>query len=448
MWIEIDSDGDSTFILNANAIDITRSPNPIADFASGTYVVEAAVFGFDRGTFDLNSEARLILTRPGNVNAWDDVGSGGDPGAAGSREDNINKRVTGPSALLPGPATASDQILVNYSRTPYQGDAWGSQNSYIDLPYVPGPLMSDDAFDVVSTELDADNLTRPNEKALEVLASLSFATSLGTGRYSGDASDADLVFTNVAYEDPSVYPPSSGVDPRPKALPTNFAGDGPDIGTEYLGCTERLPLGALFRDKDFRGQHFGYTDVMAPLVYRNTVGSGQSTGLASPALEHHEVRLSTATSGVGSPGDVLVHVDGEANNFALDTNFRTHRGGSVFVASGPRPGGSVSLNNSVATATTDHVRTLQGRAMLVRNSVTNVGSNEASAGSELMMLILTSVYDAPIGSSAPTPIRIGTNGTGEGYAAADLYRIEGHPLVRNNTRMLIDSSAIPLTRKA
>jgi hypothetical protein len=86
--------------------------------------------------------------------------------------------------------------------------------------------------------------------------------------------------------------------------------------------------------------------------------------------------------------------------------------------------------------------------MLVRNSVTNVGSNEASAGSELMMLILTSVYDAPIGSSAPTPIRIGTNGTGEGYAAADLYRIEGHPLVRNNTRMLIDSSAIPLTRKA
>jgi hypothetical protein len=84
------------------------------------------------------------------------------------------------------------------------------------------------------------------------------------------------------------------------------------------------------------------------------------------------------------------------------------------------------------------------RAYLVRNAVTNVGATEVSAGSELMLLIQTT---AAVPGSTPSPWNtvIGTNGTGEGFSAADLYHIEGKPLTSDFRRVVIDPSAIPLT---
>jgi hypothetical protein len=139
-------------------------------------------------------------------------------------------------------------------------------------------------------------------------------------------------------------------------------------------------------------------------------------------------------------------VDGEQANYSLLTNYRVTRGGSVFTASGPLPGGALSLQNASALAQTNHVNVLHGRAMLVRNTVTNVGSNEVSAGDELMMLIVTSVHRPPSGSPSAASITIGTNGAGEGYSAADLYRIEGHPLTRNNLHMQLDPATVQLTQ--
>jgi len=449
LWIEIDDDGDSTFILNANAIDISKSPVPIPDFASGNYVIEAVVFGFDRGSFDLDSEFRLVMRRPQaispNLNGWEDVGTG--TVHLSDRSQNLNEFVATPAGLLPGPAEQADQILINYSRTPYQGDAWGSQTNYIDIPYTPGPLTSGTAYEIVSTELDQDNLTRPNEKVLEILASTGFSTTLGTGRYSADATTDELDFKDVAYEDPAVYPPSSAVADRPNSLPGNFdPSDATNVGTEYVGCTERLPLGSLFRDKDFRGQVYGF--LPAALVYENVVANGPSTGFAANSeVEQAEIPLSTSSSGVGSPGDVLVHVDGEQGNYSLLTNFRVLRGGSVFTGNGSHPGSSVSLQNSLQVVNTDHVNVIQGRALLVRNTVTNVGSNEVSAGDELMLLVLTNV-NRPAAGLEPGLVLIGTNGAGEGYAAADLYRIEGHPMVSDHVKLLIDPSTIQLARKA
>lgn len=454
LWVELDEDGDSTFILNANALDLSKAPSPPVDFASGDYVVECSIFGFDRGTFDLNQEARLVLTRPGSANplvspvdAWQSVGDGKDPNTD-VRTDIVNKYVAAPDSILPGPATPTDQILVNYSRTPYQGDAWGSQTNYIDIAYAPGPLTTATAHEISTTDLDLENLERPNEKVLEVLAAVSFTTTLGTGRYAADASTDQLAFNDVAYEDPAVYPPATAIDDRPVVLPGNFdATDALDLGTDYLGATERLPLGALFRDKDFRGQGFN-TSLPAGLMYSDAVGSGSSTGLPAPQqLEVNDLILNTATTSVGAPGDILVHVDGEQGNYSLLDNFRVTRGGSVFVASGPRPGGALSLRNYSVTPATDHVNVLQGRALLVRNTVTNVGSNEVSAGDELMLLVITSVQHGVTSGDLST-ITIGTNGAGEGYAAADLYRIEGHPLVRDHVNMSVDPALIQISRKA
>lgn len=446
MWVEIDDDGDSTFILNANALDLSKSPNVIADFEDGDYVIESSIFGFDRGSFDLTKEFRLVMTRNG-TDSWSNVGTG--PVSLVTRSANINKVVAGPSAVVPGPATNTDQILVNYSRTVYQGDAWGSQTSTMDIGYQFGPLTSGSAFQVDSTDLDPDTLTRPNQKVLEVLASISFTTTLGTGRISGEASTSPLSVFDVGYEDPTVYPPTSGAAARPNLLPGTFAAtDVTNIGTEYAGCTERLPLGALFRDKDFRGQAFG--TFPAPLIFSDSVGNGLATGLATTSgLEQEEAMVSSTSSGVGAAGDVLVHVDGEqsSSNYSLLTNFRVNRGGSVFTASGSHPGGTVSLQNESTLTATSHVNVLQGRAMLVRNAVTNVGASEVSAGDELMMLILTTVQRPVPSVPGAGIITIGTNGSGEGYSAADLYRIDGHPLVRNHTRPVIDPSTIVLTRR-
>jgi len=454
-WIEIDADGDSTFVLNADAIDITKATvNPISSFESGNYVIEANIFGFDRDSFSLNSDFRLVLSRERDA----------AQAKSGSRVDNFGAGITAsikaPNLVVPGPALAADEVAINYSRTPYQGDAWGTQANFQDIGHQPGSLLTGTFFQVSSTTLDELNLTRPNQKTVEVLSSIGFATTLGTGRMSGDLAigtpDA-LDFRNVGYEDRSVLPPATAIDPRPpinvgaltsieETAPTSI------IGTEYHGCTERLPMGALYRDKDFRGT-FVYgadaavlTVVQSQLIYtKDRAPAALAVGPADSNLEQSEIPVHTASASSGQPGEMLVHVDGEQGNYALLTNYRTHRGGSVFTASGPRPGGEFTTTLQTAGAHTSQPGVLSGVAMLVRNTVTNVGATEVSAGSELMMLIVTDAKTTGAPATSLTVVN-STNGTAEGGSAADLYRIEGHPMVRDHVRATVDPSTITLTK--
>jgi hypothetical protein len=464
-WVEIDADGDSTFILNANAIDITRSPNPIASFSAGNYVIEASIFGFDRGSFDITKEFRLVLTNPDGVNGAgtgynrkqaNDNGSptglaigGGRYSAGTSTGPNVSLQVVGPTCVLPGPATQSDQLVINYSRTPYQGDAWGSQTNYIDISQNVGPLQSGVAYQLISTPLNQSQLTRPNQKIFEVLASVGFATTLGTGRISGDASTSPINIRDVGYEDPLAYPPSSPVAPRPVTLSGDFMSDYPEIGTEYLGATERLPLGALFRDADFRGGTMG-TPTAAGLVYFDETGadSPASNLAVNTSLVQSEILLDTSTQATGAPSDLIAHVDGEQNNYTLVVNFRTLRGGSVFTAGGGHPGGEVVVRQPSMQALDGHTNVVSGRAYLVRNYVTSVGASEVSPGGELMLLVVTNVERLVDPFQHPGYVNIGTNGTGEGYAAADFYRIDGHPMVRDNIRLIVDPTTIALSSRS
>ena len=435
-WVEIDEDGDSTFILNADVLDLSKSPTPIASFESAHYVIEASVFGFDRGSFDLSKPFRLVMSRNRPV------------AISGTRASNVTA-ITGPIAIIPAPVTASDTALVNYSRTPYQGDPWGSQTSYVDIGYAPGPLSSSVAFQVSSSGLDLNSLTRPNQKPVEVLASVGFITTLGTGRLAGDVVPANAYdFRNVGYEDLTDYPPVTGVAPRPDIFVgglsrTGLPEDDQEVGTDYLGCSERLPLGSLFRDKDFRGGRLSNRN-SSPLLYVR--GTGTGLGSASMAktkiLEQEEVAVTPASITPGLAGDVLVHVDGETGNYALLTNFRTARGGSVFVGSGDHPGGELYATYDDIVGTGRGTHALTGRAFLVRNAPTDVGANEASAGDELMMLVVTTASEVTAVQSAK--VVIGTNGTNEGYSAADLYRIEGHPLMSNHIRYEVDPTTFQL----
>jgi hypothetical protein len=434
-WVETDIDGDPTFILNAEVIDLERSPNPIADFASGNYVIEAVIFGTDRGSFTPGSTCRLVLR----------------PGHTGSVSQNDTDA---PDLIVPGPLPYGEEVAINYSRNPYQGDAWGSQTSQLDVGRQVGPLLTSTIWQVTSNSLDEDNLTRPNQKPLEVLASVGFMTTLGTGRLAGQVSSTDNNFTQVGWEDYSN--PSSAVTPRPKVEPE--ATDSTErtsvvLGTAYHGCTSRLPLGALFRDKDFRcgftcGPNSDAGFPRQPLMFLKDETPGVSTDggtQRTSVREQSELTLNISTTSSGQPGEVVVHVDGEQGNYALLTNFRTNRGGSAFVASGPYPGGILETNYIKAGNSNTKGAVLSGVAYLVRNAPTNVGAVEVSAGSELMMLVATRARRLP---SIVTTLQVslGTNGYAEGYAAADLYRVEGHPLVRDNVRLDVDPTTIELVR--
>jgi len=439
-WIEIDDDGDSVFILNADALDLSKSPTPISTFRSKHYVITASIFGFDRGSFDLNKPFKMVLSRKRTEVI------------AATRTANLTAPLHAPWAILPGPLTSFDSALINYSRTPYQGDPWGSQSTYLDLGYTPGPLTSATAYQLSSSFLDLASLTRPNQKALEVLASTGFITTLGTGRLSGDLVPPNWNdFRNVGYEDPTAYPPTSSIDSRPGLMTgaLNPGGLGFDLeaSPEYLGCTERLPLGALYRDKDFHGGRFSNVNP-SPLIYLDDTGLGSGTGslARTKVFEQDEITLMPASVSSGLPSDVLIHVDGEPGLYELLTNFRVNRGGSMFVGSGDRPGGEVFATYSNIQGTGRGTKALVGRAYLVRNAPTSVGANKASAGDELMMAVVTRVVTLGVDAEGATVV-IGTNGTSEGSAAADLYRIEGHPLVSNRTKYEVDPNSIQLPNR-
>jgi hypothetical protein len=447
-WIEIDEDGDSTFILNADVLDLTKMPSWTTGttFASKNYVVEASVFGFDRDAFDISKDCRIVLSQDRASNQAN----------TGVRGDNLNPAVdgmiAGPIGVLPGPLTSSDNVLINYSRTPYQGDAWGSQSNYVDIGYVPGSISTTTAYGLTSTALDQSSLTRPNQKSLEVLASVSFVTTLGTGRLSGDlVAPTAFDARNVGYEDPTAFPPVSSTSSRPGLKVGALTASEGEASSELLGCTERLPLGSLWRDKDFRGgQLQAGAQGHSPFqwIEGDAMGGHTSSLATTSSLEQTEIALSTATQSTGQPGDVIVHVDGESNvtNYGLLVNYRTLRGGSAFTASGPYPGGEVASEYAEVLAPAGHTNVLTGRAYLVRNTVTTVSSTEVSAGDELMMLIVTNAHVAASGGT-PNYTLISTNGVEEGYAAADLYRIHGHPLMADNVRYEVDPSTITLAKR-
>jgi hypothetical protein len=89
-WVEIDSDGDSTFVLNADCLDLSKAG--ITVFENEDYVIEASIWGFDRGTFDSSKEARVVFETDLTVT---DAIAGGRPRRQGEqyRRGHIGSRV-------------------------------------------------------------------------------------------------------------------------------------------------------------------------------------------------------------------------------------------------------------------------------------------------------------------------------------------------------------------
>ncbi len=382
--------------------------------------------------------------------------------------------VIAPAPLATG--ASNNEVTVYYSRTPYQGDAFGTQSAYSDDVQRLGPLTVGEANALRSSPLGpVSTLSLPNRNGFEVLASTSFVTSLGTGRlsgspplpllntteapanppdYSGTVVDLRRRFSTnrVGYDDWSatkfpVAPGSFVARPAVKlgALSEVYDNEAPP---EFSGCTVHLPLGSYFRDKDFVGKTLYHQ--------KNSVGVG-AVPIGSMAVLNYEAPQapqapgsstwegtefvcgsSSGTSGVGS--ESLIRVDGTSNPSST-TIFKTTRGGAAWSATGPWPGGAISSRFPKARPNSDIGSVLVGNAYLVRSQPESVGLSEYHMGSELQMVVVTQGVPAYF---KDTDVLHSASGANEGFTAADRFRVPGRPLEKR--RGSVNTSILPSDR--
>ena len=225
------------------------------------------------------------------------------------------------------------------------------------------------------------------------------------------------------------------------------AGDGTSQ-LSLTGMTEKLPLGALLQDSDF--------------LCENPLGTSATAMISSPSGPRPvqtQIPLTTGgeefTRAMGEPGELIATADGSVSvtSFAAWTEatptgsrrFRIYRGGgSAFVLSGENPGGPIDwVADTFPAASLPVLKggVLACRAMLVRNFYEEAtpagGPYKVSDGDEVQMVVLTyGILGGPDDQEDGLLLRglIGPAGYGEGYAAADRYRIDGRPMFRGFTQ--------------
>jgi len=463
--LDVDVNGDITFVLNADAIDLSKA-SAGATFDSIEFLVECVLFGFDRGFLQTNG--RLLITKS--------TGGGSSPVAinvfSGASGDDFT--VSDVGLVVPAPMSAgssNNEVTLYYSRAPYQGDPFGTQSAHTDDPYRLGPLTVSEAQTLAAHPLGPVNsLTLPNKSGYEVVAATSFVTSLGTGRLSGSspipllnvveapANPRDYTGTRVdLYRKFSLnrigfddwFTPKWPVDPTSLAArpPIKVGGMSEffdqDAHPELSGCVVQLPIGSYFRDKDFIGKtlyqarsssNFGSIPVGAasfvPFEASMTKGA---EGLSSWEGVEFVCGKASNTSGVGT--EAIVRVDGSSTNPSTTTVFKTTRGGAAYSATGPWPGGVITSRFQKSRPNSDVGAVLMCTAYLVRSQPESVGGTEVHMGSELQMVVVTQAVPAYFRDSE---IVHSASGANEGFTAVDRFRLLGKPLEKRRGRVDVD----------
>jgi hypothetical protein len=464
--LDVDTNGDLYFILSADCLDFTKAPAG-TNFNNAQFIVECVLFGFDRGFLQTNGRVCVAKNTGGGVILQDQFSNSQD-GTIG---------IIAPAPLSSN--ASNNELTIYYSRQPYQGDPFGTQNAYSDDLYRLGPLTVGEATSIFTSQLGPiSSLALPNETGFEMLASTSFVMSLGTGRLSGsqplpllDTFEApnnppdyagtllDLArrfsANRVGYEDwadqlfPVVNSPTAptGVATRP---PTKIGGLDQVydnfVPPEFAGATSQLPMGIYFRDKDFIGKTL-YQQINSTGVGSNAVGTftfqnyEASLAPSSPGESTWEgtefvCGNTSGTTGVGS--EAVIRVDGTSNPSST-TVFKTTRGGAAWSVTPPWVGGPISSRFPKARPNINAGSLLVGSAFLVRSQPESVGSTEIHMGNELQMFVVTQAVPAYF---RDTNVSHSAAGTNEGFTAVDRYRLLGKPLEKR--RGFVDLSILPV----
>ena len=209
-----------TYIVPDSAIDISLAPayTGVETFDSFNYVVECVVFGFAEGFINKNN---YVLARRST-------------GTGIVVVDTDTYELIGVDMILPAASPRGDALYEVYNRTVYQGDPYmtrdGSTLQEADYMARYGQIPQASAVSLGTTIQQFDSVsgamtvTRPNARALEVLASMDFYTTLGTGKIGGSMWSGTSI--DCGFTDPVAGRlgrlPTSGSDPAWRVLPMAF----------------------------------------------------------------------------------------------------------------------------------------------------------------------------------------------------------------------------------
>lgn len=473
--LDVNVNADLTFVLNAEVIDLSKAPAGTT-FDNAEFLIECTLFGYDRGFLQTNG--RILCARAAGSTLAQTIPSFGTYGSDNFSVSDVGLIVPAPLAV----GASNNEVTFYYSRSPYQGDPFGTQNAYSDDAYRLGPMNPGEAITLANSPLGpVPTLTLPNKGGFEVLAATSFVTSLGTGRLSG-SNPIPLLNTVEAPENPKDYAgtrvdlyrqlslnrvgfddwtdwrfpvyPTDPAAPLPVRPPTVVGAISEvfdnDVHPEFAGCVVHLPLGSYFRDKDFIGKTLYQTrssngngsipvGTLTFTAYEASMTKGVN-GISTWEGRDFPCGMASNTSGVGS--ESLVRVDG-TSNYGDTLVFKTTRGGAAYSATGPWPGGVITSRFIKTRPNTEVGSVLMCTAYLVRSLPEVVGSVEVHPGNELQMIMVT--------QAAPSYFRDNeivhsASGTNEGYTAVDRFRILGKPLEkrRGNVRTDVLPAGKPL----
>jgi hypothetical protein len=171
--VETGETGSHTYVVTEHALDISKIPAYAGqDFADIEFVVECSVFGFALGFI---SENNFVFVRASDGN--------------GSAIVNTTP-ISNLPMVVPSPVPQSEEVYVAGIRTPYQGDPFftvgGSSPSISDSPFRYGQVEPSLAYNFATPrgQLNPDGSSAievSNPRTLEVLATLDFYTTQGTG---------------------------------------------------------------------------------------------------------------------------------------------------------------------------------------------------------------------------------------------------------------------------
>jgi len=175
-------DGDHTYIIPQNALDLSLAPSylpgvkdQLEDFE---FVVECSVFGFAKNWINENN---YVLARRRN-------------GESTVITDASQPLLEDVRMVLPSAAVLNNQFYVLQKRLVYQGDPYmtraGETRTISDYQYRYGQISQTNAAELAEAiqQFDANGdslIETPNLRAFEVLSSVDFYTTLGTGKIGG-----------------------------------------------------------------------------------------------------------------------------------------------------------------------------------------------------------------------------------------------------------------------
>lgn len=334
------SDQSHTYIVPESALDITNIPGYTAgqDFNDFNYVVECVVFGFARGFI---SENNFIVARR-------------KTGGGTAVVDGSNPELTQVAMVLPSAAAKGSGLYQLQDRTVYQGDPYmtrdGSTIQLADYTGRYGQIAQTSAFQLATPiqqfnpTTGAMTVTRPNPRAFQVLATMDFYTTLGTGKIGGQMWPGTPL--DCGYTDPgaSTRIPSTSLAPPWRVFPRTFTA-GQNENSSYAS----IEL-AIRNFSDAITYHLTVT-IEAPGELPVTfTAPGTFTGISNATLASDlaaRINLLPSVSAVATNGVVLIRSRAPGSV-----------GNQIRVITGLRPGISPAAPGPYAGSITDIAQVL------------------------------------------------------------------------------------------